>query len=235
MVCALATGFLKENSRVKEDTVMGVVFSGMFGLGIVLYAAVPTNLHLDHILFGDMLGVSWRDIAETAAVAVAVTAFLSLKWRDLLAASFDGQHARAIGLPTRLMAGLHLLKHMKGLSDDETCAAWLENPYFQAFCGETHFQHRLVFDRSSMTRWRQRIGAKDLEAVLAEHRRDRLAAEHDDRHRIHVGREQPGDGVGGAGARGHEHDPRAPRRARIAIRHVGGALFVPNQYVVNFV
>ena len=72
------------------------------------------------------------------------------------------------GLPTRLMAGLHLLKHMKGLSDDETCAAWLENPYFQAFCGETHFQHRLVFDRSSMTRWRQRIGAEDLEAVLAE-------------------------------------------------------------------
>ena len=53
------------------------------------------------------------------------------------------------GLPTRLMAGLHLLKHMKGFSDDETCAAWLENPYFQAFCGETHFQHRLPFDRSS--------------------------------------------------------------------------------------
>ncbi len=103
MVCALATGFLKENSRVKEDTVMGVVFSGMFGLGIVLYAAVPTNLHLDHILFGDMLGVSARDIAETAVVALAVTAFLALKWRDLLAASFDGQHARAIGLPTRLM------------------------------------------------------------------------------------------------------------------------------------
>jgi manganese/iron transport system permease protein len=103
MVCALATGFLKENSRVKEDTVMGVVFSGMFGLGIVLYAAVPTNLHLDHILFGDMLGVSARDIAETAFIAVAVTAFLGFKWRDLLAASFDGQHARAIGLPTRLM------------------------------------------------------------------------------------------------------------------------------------
>ncbi len=72
------------------------------------------------------------------------------------------------GLPTRLMAGLHLLKHMKGFSDDETCAAWLENPYFQAFCGETHFQHRLPFDRSSLTRWRQRIGAGDLEALLAE-------------------------------------------------------------------
>ena len=72
------------------------------------------------------------------------------------------------GLRTRLMAGLHLLKHMKGLSDEETCAAWLENPYFQAFCGETHFQHRLPLDRSSMTKWRQRIGPGDLEALLAE-------------------------------------------------------------------
>ena len=66
------------------------------------------------------------------------------------------------------MAGVHLLKHMKGLSDEETCAAWLENPYFQAFCGETHFQHALPFDRSSMTRWRSRIGPGDLEALLAE-------------------------------------------------------------------
>ncbi len=103
MICALATGFLKENSRVKEDTVMGVVFSGMFGLGIVLYAAVPTNLHLDHILFGDMLGVSRADMIETAAIALAVTGFLAIKWRDLLAASFDAQHARAIGLPVQVM------------------------------------------------------------------------------------------------------------------------------------
>ncbi len=57
MVCALATGYLKENSRIKEDTVMGVVFSGMFGLGIVLYTKIQTDVHLDHILFGDMLGV----------------------------------------------------------------------------------------------------------------------------------------------------------------------------------
>lgn len=103
MACALATGFLKENSRVKEDTVMGVVFSGMFGLGLVLYAAFPTNLHLDHILFGDMLGVSRADILQTAVVALVVTVFLAAKWRDLLAASFDAQHARAIGLPVWLL------------------------------------------------------------------------------------------------------------------------------------
>jgi IS5 family transposase len=71
-------------------------------------------------------------------------------------------------LRTRLMAGLHLLKHMKGLSDEEVCTAWLENPYFQLFCGEEHFQHRLPFDRSSMTRWRQRMGADALEVLLAE-------------------------------------------------------------------
>ena len=57
MVCALATGFLKENSRIKQDTVMGVVFSGMFGLGLVLYVKIQSDVHLDHILFGDMLGV----------------------------------------------------------------------------------------------------------------------------------------------------------------------------------
>lgn len=101
MVCALATGFLKENSRVKEDTVMGVVFSGMFGLGIVLFSMVDTELHLDHILFGDMLGVTWGDIAETALIAVAALAFVGLLRRDLLLAAFDAQHARAIGLPVR--------------------------------------------------------------------------------------------------------------------------------------
>jgi IS5 family transposase len=72
------------------------------------------------------------------------------------------------GLRTRLMVGLHLLKHMKGLSDEETCAAWRENPYFQFFCGESHFQHRLPFDRTSMTRWRKRIGPEEMELVLAE-------------------------------------------------------------------
>ena len=61
-------------------------------------------------------------------------------------------------LPTRLMAGLAILKHMHDLSDEALCARWLENPYFQLFCGEEFFQHKLVFDRSSMTRWRQRMG-----------------------------------------------------------------------------
>jgi IS5 family transposase len=66
------------------------------------------------------------------------------------------------------MVGLHLIKHVDGLSDDAVCARFLDSPYVQLFCGETHFQHALPLDRSSMTRWRQRIGAERLELLLAE-------------------------------------------------------------------
>ncbi len=103
MACALATGYLKENSRIKQDTVMGVVFSGMFGLGIVLYTKIQSDVHLDHILFGDILGVGWGDIAETGGIAVAVTLVLLAKWRDFLLHAFDEVQARAVGLPVRLL------------------------------------------------------------------------------------------------------------------------------------
>jgi len=71
-------------------------------------------------------------------------------------------------LPTRLMAGLHILKYSENLSDERLCEVWLENPYFQYFCGEEFFQHRLSFDRSSLTRWRQRMGEERLAALLQE-------------------------------------------------------------------
>jgi manganese/iron transport system permease protein len=103
MTCALMTGFLKENSRIKEDTVLGIVFSGMFGLGLVLYVNVQADVHLDHILFGDMLGILPSDLIETALIAIASTIFLVVLRNDLLVHSFDEQHAKAIGLPTRLL------------------------------------------------------------------------------------------------------------------------------------
>ena len=70
-------------------------------------------------------------------------------------------------LPVRLMVGLHLLGQIKNLSDEAVCAAWVENPYFQHFCGETFFQHTLPADRSSISRWRLRIKEEDLEVMLA--------------------------------------------------------------------
>jgi len=72
------------------------------------------------------------------------------------------------GLPTRLMVGLHLLKHARGISDEQVCAQWIENAYFQYFCGETYFQTRLPLDRTSISVWRGRIGPEKLEALLAE-------------------------------------------------------------------
>jgi manganese/iron transport system permease protein len=103
MTCALATGYLKENSRIKQDTIMGVVFSGMFGLGIVLYTKIETDVHLDHILFGDMLGVSWPDLLQSGVIAAIVLTAIGLKWRDLLLHAFDPQQARAVGLPVRVL------------------------------------------------------------------------------------------------------------------------------------
>jgi manganese/iron transport system permease protein len=103
MGAALLTGYLKDNSRIKQDTVMGVVFSGMFASGIVLYTKIQSDVHLDHILFGDMLGVGWPDIFETGAIALVVTLILGLKWKDLLLHAFDPAQAKASGLPVGLL------------------------------------------------------------------------------------------------------------------------------------
>lgn len=99
MICALASAFISERSRIKEDTALGIVFSIMFGLGLVLYVSISPDVHLDQILFGDMLGISWRDILQTLFISAIVTAFLAIWRKDLLVAAFDPQHGRAISLP----------------------------------------------------------------------------------------------------------------------------------------
>ena len=71
-------------------------------------------------------------------------------------------------LPARLIAGLFILKHTHSLSDEALCARWLENPYYQYFCGEQVFRHELAFERSSMSHWRGRLGEENLEALLQE-------------------------------------------------------------------
>ena len=100
MTCSLATGYLSHNSRVKRDTVMGVVFSGMFGAGIVLYTSITTNEHLDHVLFGNMLGVGPQDLLTAGLISLGVSAVLLLKWKDFLLHAFDPAQAQACGLRT---------------------------------------------------------------------------------------------------------------------------------------
>lgn len=103
LFCALTSGWLKANSRIKSDTVLGIVFSGMFALGLVLFTKVDTDQHLLHILFGNVLGVSVSDMIETLIVAVLCLSFVLARRRDLLLVSFDPGHAHALGLPVRFL------------------------------------------------------------------------------------------------------------------------------------
>jgi IS5 family transposase len=94
----------------------------------------------------------------------------AIDWR-FLEDKLDAVYTDAPGqppLPTRLMAGLAILKHMHNLSDEILCERWLETPYYQLFCGEEFFCHRLPFERSSISRWRQRMGEERLNALLQE-------------------------------------------------------------------
>ena len=94
----------------------------------------------------------------------------TIDW-GFLEATFGAVYEDGAGrppLPTRLMAGLAILKHTYDLSDEVVCELWLENPYYQYFYGEELFRHRLPFDRSSMTHWRNRMGAERLQALLQE-------------------------------------------------------------------
>lgn len=111
--------------------------------------ALDTIIDLGHPLVRLAREVDWAFIAQRFASVCA---------------SGPGQPP----LPTRLVAGLLILKHMHSLSDEALCARWIENPYYQHFCGEAVFRHELPFDRSSLTRWRQRLGEDQLVALIQE-------------------------------------------------------------------
>jgi manganese/iron transport system permease protein len=96
--CAVLTGAIADNSRVKRDTVLGVVFSGMFALGIVLIVWLKPDVHLDHVLFGNILGLNGNDLAMIAAIGGAILVALAIWGRDLALHAFDETHARALGL-----------------------------------------------------------------------------------------------------------------------------------------
>ena len=96
--CTLASGFVSQHSRIKRDTALGVVFAGLFGLGLVLFSAVESDLHLDLILFGNILGIEPSEFWTALLVCGSVTLWLVLRRRDLLLHSFDPTQARVLGL-----------------------------------------------------------------------------------------------------------------------------------------
>ena len=91
-------GFIKQKSRVKEDTVIGLVFTGFFALGIVLVSKIKSNIDLMHILFGSPLGISLSDIKQTIFISILVVLLLSIFRKDLMLYCFDPRHAKTVGI-----------------------------------------------------------------------------------------------------------------------------------------
>lgn len=101
-------GAVRDRAKVKEDAAMGIVFTTLFALGLVLISVTPSHLDLNHIVFGNLLGVTWADFVQIAVVAVVVLALLLGKRKDLTLLAFDPQHARAIGVSPRVLTAILL-------------------------------------------------------------------------------------------------------------------------------
>lgn len=108
LLAAWVMGFIRRNSRIREDAAIGVVFTAFFGLGLVLLTLWPSNIRLRTIIFGNVLGIAPEDVVQMLIVAGGVLLVLALRGRDMMLWAFDATHARAIGLDTRLLQTLLL-------------------------------------------------------------------------------------------------------------------------------
>ncbi len=100
---AIAIGFIKSQTRVKEDTAIGLVFTGLFALGLVLISKVRSSIDLTHILFGNVLGIADADIVQTVIISIITLVTLAILRKDLILFCFDSTHARSIGLNTTFL------------------------------------------------------------------------------------------------------------------------------------
>lgn len=103
VLAALGMGWVKNHSRLREDAVIGVVFTAFFALGLLLLSLYPSHLNLRTLIFGNILAISDPDILQVAVIAGVSLTVLLLKWRDLLLYCFDEAHARSLGLNTRFL------------------------------------------------------------------------------------------------------------------------------------
>ena len=103
LLCATSIGYLKNNSRVKEDALMGIVFSGMFAVGLVMLTKIETDIHLLHVLLGNVLGITQHNLIETAIIAGICSAIMLIKRRDFMLYCFDPLHAKTVGLPVKAL------------------------------------------------------------------------------------------------------------------------------------
>jgi len=108
VLAVVLIGVVRGTSRIKEDAAIGIVFTTLFALGLVLVSVTPSQTDLSHIIFGNILGVSTAEIVQIGVLAAIALAVLILKRRDLTLFAFDPTHARAIGLSPRMLGALLL-------------------------------------------------------------------------------------------------------------------------------
>ena len=103
LVCAISIGWVKRNTRVKEDAVIGLVFTAFFALGLIVLSRTPSDVHLTHILYGNVLGIEPDDLVQTLIAGTIALLAIAVLRRDLMLFCFDPNHARAIGLNTTFL------------------------------------------------------------------------------------------------------------------------------------
>ena len=120
-VTSIGIGFLQRNTRIKEDSAMGILFTASFALGVVIISRLATTTHLMHILFGNVLGVGLQQAAGTLAAGLLALVCVAVFYKPLLLYSFDPTHASAIGMPTAAIHyGLMLLLTLTIVTSLET-------------------------------------------------------------------------------------------------------------------
>ncbi len=103
LLAAGAMAFLKANSRIREDAVIGIVFTSFFALGLLLISLYPARVDLRTIIFGNILGISSPDVWQILIISAVTLVVLGLKWRDLMLFCFDANQARSLGMPVGLL------------------------------------------------------------------------------------------------------------------------------------
>lgn len=98
LFCAVSIGYIKKNCRVREDAVMGILFSGMFAVGLMMVVSIESDVHLLHILFGNVLGITWNHVLSTALLTACIGAMLYIKKSDLILYCFDTAQAKMVGI-----------------------------------------------------------------------------------------------------------------------------------------
>jgi manganese/iron transport system permease protein len=106
ILASIAMGFVKQHTRLREDAVIGLVFTSLFALGLLMASIWPTSVSIQTIVLGNILAISNEDVIQVAIISAVSLGILALKWKDLMVTFFDENHARSIGLNTALLKGV---------------------------------------------------------------------------------------------------------------------------------